>query len=738
MDKKQIQIIGPYATEYSLARVNRALGEALNKYQDEYQVRFWRSEEFTDRLPNNNDLKKYPWLTGLEDSDQNPDVYIFNNFPKSINSPYELAKFKGNNKIAYLAWEETIMPKRWIDEMNENLHGVMVTSDHVRHVFRNSGLKIPIRTVNLGIDQDLPNKAELYKLNTSKKYKFLHISSAHYRKGVDVLIKGYFETFTKDDDVVLVLKLFPNPNSKVDEIIANLRNENSPEVEIINNPDLTDGEIISLYSQCDAVVLPSRAEGFGIPMAEAMLMEKPLITTGYSGHMDFCNAENAFLLDYQLINSDSQLGTPGAKVAEPSIDDLKKHMKFLAENPDSDIVKSKVANAKKRVSELTWEKNANETLQFINEINKLAMYKNKKLVVLGPRNSTDGIAEYIKNFYTNIESSFADILYLANIDASGRVFEDDKNVKRTWEMGEKTFAETQNAISEFQPDIVHIQYHPAYFSLPDMANLISELTNKNIKVYLTPHAVQVDYIDFAANSEALNKCEKIYVHADFDKEFLNSKSLTNVELFKFGILEFNKEDRYRLRKRLGITSQHVVAIHGLIHNQKGMVEAIKAVSLLKDKYPDILLISATALNTDNITSSATYEQMQQAIRNDDLEDNVIAITDFIDTAEVIKLLQIADIVMFAYPDLKEGASGAVRKSFAALRPVVITNSHIFRDLDVGYRIENNQPEVIASAVTKLFEDQDLYNKEYQSIVDKVKNESWGIISEKYLLGLGTN
>jgi glycosyltransferase involved in cell wall biosynthesis len=36
-------------------------------------------------------------------------------------------------------------------------------------------------------------------------------------------------------------------------------------------------------------------------MAEAMLLEKPVICTGYSGNLDFCNSDTAYLVNYDLI-----------------------------------------------------------------------------------------------------------------------------------------------------------------------------------------------------------------------------------------------------------------------------------------------------------------------------------------------------------------------------------------------------------------------------------------------------
>jgi glycosyltransferase involved in cell wall biosynthesis len=64
---------------------------------------------------------------------------------------------------------------------------------------------------------------------------------------------------------------------------------------------MDDREIRSLVGQCDCFVSLHRSEGFGRGLAEAMLMGKPVIATGYSGNLDFTNEENRCLVDYVLV-----------------------------------------------------------------------------------------------------------------------------------------------------------------------------------------------------------------------------------------------------------------------------------------------------------------------------------------------------------------------------------------------------------------------------------------------------
>jgi glycosyltransferase involved in cell wall biosynthesis len=51
----------------------------------------------------------------------------------------------------------------------------------------------------------------------------------------------------------------------------------------------------TMMALCDCYVSLHRAEGFGLTMAEAMALGKPVIATGYSGNLAFMTAENSYL-----------------------------------------------------------------------------------------------------------------------------------------------------------------------------------------------------------------------------------------------------------------------------------------------------------------------------------------------------------------------------------------------------------------------------------------------------------
>ena len=288
---KSLQIVGPYFTNFSYARVNRGLAIALDKLQTDYKVNLYSDKDKIDWLPTKEELSQKPELEKLVKFDrEETDVVIYFNFPKSISNLNNLKDLPGKIKLMIVAWEESIYPQLWVKEINDNIHGVMATSTFTKDVLINSGVEVPITVVPCALDNSLLNiKTSPYPLETTKTFKFLHISTAKVRKGVDVLLKAYFDKFTNEDDVTLIIKSSPGPDNAVDELISKLKKDNSPEVIHINNPDLTEQDLANLHSTADCEVYPSRAEGFGLTLLESMYFGIPLIATNYSSYLDFCN-----------------------------------------------------------------------------------------------------------------------------------------------------------------------------------------------------------------------------------------------------------------------------------------------------------------------------------------------------------------------------------------------------------------------------------------------------------------
>jgi len=131
------------------------------------------------------------------------------------------------------------------------------------------------------------------------------------RKNVGGLIKTFFDAFkNKDNAPALILKTTMVGPSIVDreevkkriqEIKDSMDTKVLPNVYLIT-ADLTDEEMSDLYNhpKVKTHISFTKGEGFGRPLAEAALTGKPIIVSGWSGHVDFLDAKSSVLLGGEL------------------------------------------------------------------------------------------------------------------------------------------------------------------------------------------------------------------------------------------------------------------------------------------------------------------------------------------------------------------------------------------------------------------------------------------------------
>ena len=138
-------------------------------------------------------------------------------------------------------------------------------------------------------------------------------------------MRAFCEEFKAGEDVRLIIKTFPNPHNEIEKIVREIDGEyprHAP-IEVISTP-LDLGEMRYLYAHAGCLVSASRGEGFGLPVAEAMLVGCPVIATIYSGQADICQAEHCWPVDYKLEPARTHLTEGNSFWAEPSVDSLRR------------------------------------------------------------------------------------------------------------------------------------------------------------------------------------------------------------------------------------------------------------------------------------------------------------------------------------------------------------------------------------------------------------------------------
>ena len=240
-------------------------------------------------------------------------------------------------RIAYWYWEFDSIPSSWTVHAQE-VDEVWAATEFIARGLREQ-LTVPVRTLFPGVTLAPFQARERahFKLDENR-FTFLftfHMLSVMERKNPMGLIRAFKMAFDASEPVALVLKTsfgdrHPEQFRELCAAAADM-----PSITIIDQV-LSSDEVLSLMHVCDAYVSLHRSEGLGLTMAEAMLMGKPVIATGFSGNMDFMNDENSLLVSYERVKVGRPIPPYDADLewAEPSVEHAAQLMRRLYEEPE--------------------------------------------------------------------------------------------------------------------------------------------------------------------------------------------------------------------------------------------------------------------------------------------------------------------------------------------------------------------------------------------------------------------
>ncbi|WP_407401951.1 glycosyltransferase [Chryseobacterium sp.] len=212
--------------------------------------------------------------------------------------------FQGKYNIAFWAWELENFPeesKVFFNLFNE----IWVPSNFCAEAISKLS-SVPVIKIMHSIEIEKP----IYKRIDFKlpDEKFIYLTMFDYyssieRKNPIATIDAYEKSFGKNNpNVILVIKTsisneFPTEKKK---LLNRISDNNSI---IIIEEILEKNKLFSLINLCDCFISLHRSEGFGLTMAEAMFLGKPVIATAYSANTEFMNINNSFLVRYNLIKT---------------------------------------------------------------------------------------------------------------------------------------------------------------------------------------------------------------------------------------------------------------------------------------------------------------------------------------------------------------------------------------------------------------------------------------------------
>jgi glycosyltransferase involved in cell wall biosynthesis len=262
---------------------------------------------------------------------------------------------RGRYNIGYWAWELPEFPDAWLpcfDHFDE----IWCPSDFVREAI---GFKAPIPVVTMphAIRVTPPPEPPVafrrrFEL-PEEAFVFLvafDLNSYAARKNPHAALEAFRRSGLAAEGCRLVLKVHSSPGNEADARDLETLVARTPGARLIDRtldrPDFT-----ALLWTCDAFVSLHRSEGFGLAVAESMLLGKPVITTDWSATAEYADAATAFPVRARTVTLDLPHGpyAAGQVWAEPDLEHAAAQMRRVA--GDSSLRAGVAAAGRRRVEE---------------------------------------------------------------------------------------------------------------------------------------------------------------------------------------------------------------------------------------------------------------------------------------------------------------------------------------------------------------------------------------------------
>lgn len=234
------------------------------------------------------------------------------------------------NNVGLWTWETCDFPKEYA-EVSKYFRQIWVLSEWNKEIIEKSissyndcdvhVIKLPFECSD--ITTLSPN------INDIMKLLFIYDGKSGKRKNVPLLVNSINNINSSSHICDLTLKSLNDTRD--------INHDNIRMIKTLYSED----DIERLYNDSDIYTSLHASEGFGFTIIDAMRLNTPVICTGFSGNMDYCNHDNAFLIDYDIIHSNETYFE--GRIAKPNINHFEQTIHQIHNDTSLALKKSKIA-----------------------------------------------------------------------------------------------------------------------------------------------------------------------------------------------------------------------------------------------------------------------------------------------------------------------------------------------------------------------------------------------------------
>jgi glycosyltransferase involved in cell wall biosynthesis len=244
--------------------------------------------------------------------------------------------FAGRYTIGQWAWELEEFPEIWrpaIDLVDEIWAISEFTRKSISAVTDKPVFAFPLPIVEPVVQPGVGRS----DLGIPEGFMFLFcfdLLSNIERKNPLGVIEAFSKAFAPGEGPILVLKVVNGDTRVMDRERILMAAAGRDDI-ILLDQFLSVGKLGALMDTADCYVSLHRSEGFGLTMAEAMALGKPVIATAYSANLEYMDNDNSFLVPftYGTVPANCDPYPVGSRWAEPDLGVAAEHMRTVVSDP---------------------------------------------------------------------------------------------------------------------------------------------------------------------------------------------------------------------------------------------------------------------------------------------------------------------------------------------------------------------------------------------------------------------
>ena len=331
-------------------------------------------------------------------------------------------------KIAYNVWESTLQPEQYFNKLKE-FDELWVPSKWQRDCTIAQGYdpsKIKVVPEGVDVNTFFPEDVS-HKLTSDGRFKFFLAGRWDYRKSIKEIIETFLKTFDENAPVDLIISVdnpFSGDGMKTTEERLEHYGLTDDRIKVLHFPPRE--EYIQLLKSCDAFVSCARAEGWNLPLIEAMACGTPSIYSNCSGQLEFAEGKG---LPVKIVGEKpvdastySHFNDSIGNYYEPDFKDLGKQMWNVVTNYNH--YKQKALEESEVIrKEFNWEHIAEIGIKTINEF----LEKTPKV-----EDTNKTIITYFDGPRVEIKGNYNKKYFVEFIDGKGKVRFSDTITNNMW------------------------------------------------------------------------------------------------------------------------------------------------------------------------------------------------------------------------------------------------------------------------------------------------------------------